>query len=133
MADKQTGIIYTDATGALPHVSLEGNQYYFVEYDYNTNAIFAIPMKDLKDNIIIAAFDVIFKDLTEKEYKPQFNMTDNQATTPLKAYLTKVDCAWQFVKPTNHRVNAAEQAIQTYKNHMISGISTLNVDFPLQL
>ncbi len=46
LADKQTGTIYTDATGALPHVSLEGNQYYFVAYDYDTNAIFAIPVKD---------------------------------------------------------------------------------------
>ena len=131
LADKQTGTIYTDATGALPHVSLEGNQYYFVAYDYDTNAIFAIPIKDLKDDTIIAAFDEIFKDLTEKGYKPQFNVTDNQATTPLKAYLKKEDCTWQFVEPTNHRVNAVERAIQTYKNHMISGLSTTDVDFPL--
>ena len=102
-------------------------------YDYDTNAIFAIPIKDLKDDTIITAFDEIFKDLTEKGYKPQFNVTDNQATTPLKEYLKKEDCAWQFVEPTNHRVNAAERAIQAYKNHMISGLSTTDVDFPLQL
>jgi len=65
-------------------VSLEGNQYYFIAYDYDTNSIFEIPIKDLKDDTIIAAFDEIFKDLTEKGYKPQFNVTDNQATTPLK-------------------------------------------------
>ena len=129
LADKQTGTIYTDATGALPHVSLEGSQYYFVAYDYDTNASFAIPIKDLKDETIITAFDEIFKDLTEKGYKPQFNVIDNQDTTPLKAYLKKEDCTWQFVEPTNYRVNAAERAIQTYKNHMISGLSTTDVDF----
>ena len=32
-----------------------------------------------------------------------------------------------------HRVNTAERAIQTYKNHMVSGLSTTDVDFPLQL
>ena len=67
LADKQNGTLYTDATGSLPTVSLEGNQYYFVSYDYDTIAIFAIPMKDLKDDTIIAAFDEIFKDLTKKD------------------------------------------------------------------
>ena len=110
LADKQTGTLYTDATGALPVMSLEGNQYYFVAYDYDTNAIFAIPIKNLKDDSIIAAFDEIFTDLTNKGYKPQFNITDNQATTPLKKYLDKEDCKWQFVEPTNHRANAAERA-----------------------
>ena len=64
LADKQTGTLYTDATGALPVMSLEGNQYYFVAYDYDTNAIFAIPIKKLKDDSIIAAFDEIFTNLT---------------------------------------------------------------------
>ena len=39
LAEKQTGTLYTNATGALPVMSLEGNQYYFVAYDYDTNAI----------------------------------------------------------------------------------------------
>ena len=67
LTDKQNGTLYTDATGSLLTVSLEGNQYYFVAYDYDTNAIFAIPMKDVKDDTIIAAFDEIFKDLTKKD------------------------------------------------------------------
>ena len=37
LADKQTGTLYTDATGVLPHMSLNGKQYFFVAYDYNTN------------------------------------------------------------------------------------------------
>ena len=114
-------------------MSLEGNQYYFVAYDYDTNAIFAIPIKNLKDESIIAAFDEIFTDLTTKGYKPQFNVTDNQATTPLKKYLDKEDCKWQFVEPTNHRANAAERAIQTFKNHVISGLCTTDAEFPLRL
>ena len=96
-------------------------------------AIFANPIKNLTNDSIIAAFDDIFTDLTTKGYKPTFNVTDNQATTPLKAYLKKEDCKWQFVEPTNHRVNAAERAIQTFKNHFISGLCTTDVDFPLQL
>ena len=41
---KQTGTLYTEATGALPVVSLKGNQYYFVVYDYDTNVILLEPL-----------------------------------------------------------------------------------------
>ena len=41
--------------------------------------------------------------------------------------------AVQFVKPNNHRVNAAKRAIQTFKNHFISSLCTTNPDFPFQL
>jgi hypothetical protein len=122
LTDKQTGTLYTDATGVLPHMSLDGKQYFFVAYDYDTNYIFATPIPDVKDATIIKAFDEIFTDLTQKGYKPTFNVTDNQATTPIKAYLKEAGCRWQLVEPTNHRVNAAERAIQTFKNHFISGL-----------
>jgi hypothetical protein len=37
LADKNTRTLYTDATGALSVQSLEGIQYLFVAYDYDTN------------------------------------------------------------------------------------------------
>ena len=37
------------------------------------------------------------------------------------------------MEPSNHRVNAAERAIQTFKNHFISGLSSSDTDWPLQL
>ena len=77
-------------------------------YDYDTNEISAIRMENLKDETVMAAFNKIFTDLTNKGYKPTFNVMDIQTTTPLKEYLAKENCAWQFVEPTNHRVNAAE-------------------------
>ena len=66
-------------------MSLDGNQYCFVAYDYDSNFIFAVPIPDLKDDTIIKAFDGIFTELEEKGHKPTFNVTDNQATTSLKA------------------------------------------------
>ena len=33
LADKQTGTMYTDQTGALPVRSLDGMQYFFIAYD----------------------------------------------------------------------------------------------------
>ena len=45
LADKQAGTMHTDATGALPTISLDGHQYYFIAYDYNSNYIFVEPIK----------------------------------------------------------------------------------------
>ena len=133
LADSRTGTFYTDATGALPAISLYGHQYYFIAYDYDTNYIFAIPIKNVTDEAIIEAFKEVFQGLKNKGHKPTFNFTDNQATNPIKAILKTEDCDWKFVEPTNHRVNAAEQAIQTFKTHLISGLCSTDVEWPFQL
>eukprot|EP00804_Cyclotella_cryptica_P009929 CCRYP_017362-RA/>CCRYP_017362-RA protein AED:0.45 eAED:0.27 QI:0/0/0/0.5/1/1/2/0/554 len=132
LADKHHGTMYTDATGALPAVTLEGNQYYFMAYAYDPNYIYATPVRNLRDESIMTAFDNIFQDLKSKGYKPTFNVTDNQATTPIKAYLDTEDCKWQFVETNNHRVNKAERAIQTFKNHFVSGLCSTDSNWPLQ-
>ena len=92
-----------------------------------------IPTKDLKDNTIIQAFEQVFTELEDKGYKPKLNVTDNQATKPIKKLSKKKDCKWQFVEPSNHRVNAAERAIQTFKNHFIAGLASTDSHWPLQL
>jgi hypothetical protein len=114
-------------------MSLDGTQYFLVAYDYTINTILVRPVKDLESATIIKAFDSIFQELKQKGFQPQLNITDNQAVTALKEYLQKEQCEWQFVEPNNHRVNAAERAIQTFKTHFISGLCTTDKDFPLQL
>ena len=39
---------------------------------------------------------------------------------------------YSFVPPHNHRANAAERAIQTFKNHFISGLSGVDPQFPIK-
>ena len=133
LADKIEGTMYTDMTGALPHMSLEGNLYYLIAYIYDMNAILAKPMKSNNSADIIAAFEDIFSELKDKGYKPKLNVSDNQSATQIKQFLAANDCEWQFVEPHNHRVNAAERAIQTFKNHFISGLCCSDSEFPLQL
>ena len=91
------------------------------------------PIKDLTNFTIVAAFKKVFEELIEKGYKPAFNITDNQGTTLIKDLHKTKGCKWQFVEPSNHRVNAAERAIQTYKDHFISGLCLTGVDWLLQL
>ena len=133
LADKQTGTMYTDQAGALPVRSLDGMQYFFIAYDYDTNYIFAKPISNLKDETIIEAFESVFNEQKDKEHKHTINVSVNQCTKPIKAFPKKDNCKWQFVEPTNHRVNAAERAIQTYKNYFISGLCSTDSNWPLQL
>ena len=58
---------------------------------------------------------------------------DNQATKHIKAFLSVQHCDLQLVEPLNHRVNAAERAIQTFKDAFIAALATTDVDFPIQL
>jgi hypothetical protein len=58
---------------------------------------------------------------------------DNQANEVIKKYLTLKNCENMLVEPHNHRVNAADRAIQTFKAHFISALATTDSDFPLQL
>ena len=69
--------------------------------------------------------------------EPTVRMTFNVNTSPFAGregkFVTSRNCAIQFVEPHNHRVNAAERAIQTFKNHFISGLCTTDINFPLHL
>ena len=133
LADKQHGTFYTDCTGRLPTRALDGQQLFFIAYDYDTNYIFAIPLISTTDRDILDAFKQVHQMLTDKGYKPVFNVTDNQAAAPIKAFMQQQNGTAQFVEPNNHRINAAERAIQTFKNHFISGLCTTDPDFPFQL
>ena len=132
LADAVRKTLYTDATGALPASWLDGHQYYFTAYDYDTNYIFAIPMRDLIDKSVIPSFNDVFTQMKAKGFKPEFNM-DNQAARSIKQYVETQECDFQFVEPSNHQVNADERAIQTYKNHFISGLCSTNENWPIQL
>ncbi len=71
--------------------------------------------------------------LVSKGFKPRLNIMDNQVTKHIKTFLTKNDCKLQLVEPHNHRINAAEHAIQTFKDAFIAALATTDSNFPLQL
>ena len=71
--------------------------------------------------------------LEEKGFKVKMNVMENQATKNINKFLTKKECDIQLVEPNNKRLNAAERAIQTWKDAMISALATTDSDFPLKL
>ena len=132
-ADKRSGVVYNDLTGSFPFVSYDGSVCFLVMYHYEANAILATPISGLDDKSIFNAYKMNFDELASKGFKPKLNVMDNQATKYIKQFLTEEDCELQLVEPHNHRVNAAERAIQTFKDAFISALATTDQDFPLQL
>jgi hypothetical protein len=131
--DKISGIIYHDLTGSFPFMSLDGSICFFILYHYKSNCILASPIDGLDDKSIFAAYEKRFKELESKGFKPKLNVMDNQATKHIKQFLTKNECRLQLVEPHNHHVNAAERAIQMFKDAFIAAFTTTDSYFPLQL
>ena len=51
-ADKHTRTINNDLTGTFPFMSLQGNVCFLIVYNYESNAIFALPISGFSDDVI---------------------------------------------------------------------------------
>jgi uncharacterized protein YgfB (UPF0149 family) len=58
---------------------------------------------------------------------------DNQCNKKVQEFISKNNTDIQLVNQDYHRVNVAERAIQTWKNHWIAGMGTLDPNCPMQL
>ena len=133
IADNTDGTLYTDQTGAFPVVSYKGNKIIFVAYEYRSNAIIAKPIRSNSDESLVAAFKEIYEYLSDKGFKPKLNVMDNQCSKAVQKYIQSQNTDIQLVNPDDHRVNAAERAIQTWKNHFLAGLNTIDPNCPVQL
>jgi hypothetical protein len=71
--------------------------------------------------------------LTQRGIKPQLEESDNEASAALQQFTTSVNVDYQLAPPHTHRRNAAERDIRTFENHFITGLYSVNKNFPLYL
>ena len=128
-----TNTTYSDLTGRFPSRSSQGNQYFLIVYAYDPNLIWGVPIKNRSSAQILEAHDGVFKLLQDAGCTPTEHHMDNEAPAILKEALTKSKIKYQLVPAHQHRRNAAERAIRTWKNHFISGLCTVNNKFPMHL
>ena len=97
------GTTYMDCTGKFPIKSLDGMVTLFIMYDWSSNSILAQPIENTKDETIIRAFKEKIDYLTQRGFKPRFNILDNIASKAIIKYL-KEECkiGIQLVAPHNH-------------------------------
>jgi hypothetical protein len=90
-------------------------------------------MKNRGDKDMIRAFDVLIQSLIIHCFKPHLQRLDNEASLALRNYLTNQGINYQLAPPHIHWRNNAERAIQTFKNHFIAGLCSVDPTFPLKL
>ena len=129
----ETGQIYTDLTGRFPTTSQSGNKYILVLYDYDSNSVLTAPMKNRGDKEMVRAFDLLIQSLIGRGLRPLLQRLDNEASLALRTYLTEQGIEYQLAPPHIHRRNNAERAIQTFKNHFVAGLCSVDPNFPLKL
>jgi len=133
LANTITGTMYTDITGAFPVCSFKSMQYIFVAYVYDLNAIIVRAMPSRTDASMVTAFTDVITTLKTGGYCPARNVTDNECSAAVEKYIRSEQINIQLIPPHNHRVNAAEQAIATFKEHFIAALATVDMQCPLQL
>ena len=111
LADTHEGVIYTDLPGPFPVESFQ--------------------MKSRSAACMVEAYRSIYEYLTDRGFKPKVKVMDNECSKAVKAYILSQNVALQLAESDNHRANAAERAIQTFKNHFIAGLATVDPAFPL--
>jgi hypothetical protein len=121
-------------TGRFPVTSSKGNKYIMVVYDYDSTAIIlAEPIKNRSEHEILRAYSKLHQDLTDRGLKSQLQKLDNECSAALKQFMRKANVEFQLVPPYNHRQNAAERAIEIWKDHFVAGLASLDPTFPMHL
>jgi hypothetical protein len=82
---------------------------------------------------MIRACNSLHQQLINAGLKPELQVMDNECSTSFRQYLADEHIALQLVPPHLHRQNAAERAIQTFKNHFVAGLCSVNKQFPMHL
>ena len=131
--DKKEGTIYADLTGKFPIISIHGMTAMLIMYYWTYDAILATPIKEAKAETIVECFKQKITYLSKRVFKPVYNIIDNLETKAIKTYLESENIKVQFLTSYDHRVNAAERAIQNFKNHTISGLCICERSIPINI
>ena len=130
LPDKAT--TYTDQTGRFPHQSSSGNNYVMVCYNYDANCILVTPLPNREAPTLAKTWSSFHNRLTPTGHVTNNYILDNEFSGALKEAITNANLSFELVPPHQHRRNAAERAIRTFKNHFVAGLATCDTDFPLR-
>jgi hypothetical protein len=100
---------------------------------YNLNAIIVRPMPSCTNALFITAFFKVFGILCACDYQPALTVMDNECSKAVEKHIRANKMDIQLVLPHNHRVNAAERAIETFKEHFAAALATVDMLCPIQL
>jgi hypothetical protein len=131
--EELNGMISTDQTGRSPVKSIKGKSYLIVLYNYDSNIILATSMKSGTAPDLVAAYNELHQQLLDDGVKPVLQRLDNEISKVLIRAITDKGIDYHLASPNDHRLNPAERAIQTFKNHLVSILHGTDQQFPAWL
>eukprot|EP00978_Attheya_sp_CCMP212_P009528 scaffold22535_cov32-Attheya_sp.AAC.1 len=102
------GIISTDLPGRFPITSARGHAYVFVMYDFDSNSILAVPIKNRRKESLIQGYKDCLIDLTRAGIKPILHRLDNEISKDMIAEIEEHAMDYQIAVPGNHTLIFAE-------------------------
>ncbi|KAL7501936.1 LOW QUALITY PROTEIN: hypothetical protein ACHAXN_000591, partial [Cyclotella atomus] len=129
-ATKKT--MYSDQTGKFPIPSSQGNKYIMVAVELDGNYIDAEPLKTRGTESLIKSYQAIFNRWKATQViSPNWHILDNEAPEAFKQAIRENQCRVELTPADQHRRNAAERAIQTFKGHFISVLAGVSDNYPI--
>jgi hypothetical protein len=89
-------------------------------YDFDSNTINAAAIKNRKKESLIKGYNEMFEDLRKAGINPILHRLDNETSKDLIKDIENKGLTYQVASSGDHRLNHAERAIQTFKNHFIA-------------
>ena len=99
----------------------------------DSNSIRAEPLKDRSQERLVAKQVTLYSYLADRGFTPKIQFLDNEYPKQLVEHFRSKGINFTLVPPHLHRANAAERTIQTFKAHLIAGLSSCDPEFPLHL
>jgi hypothetical protein len=99
-------------------------------YDYDSNSINAVGIKNRKTASLVNGYNELYEDLRKAGFNPVLHQLDNKTSDELIKEIEKKGLDYQIASPGDHRLNHAERAIQTFKNHFIAILFGTDSSFP---
>ena len=128
-----SGNISSNNIGRLPVTSIRGGKYIIVMEDYGSDAILEDPLTSSADTKLLCAVTKLYGHLKEKVLQPRLHMLDNERSSLMNKFIRELGGKHQLVSQGLHRSLIEERAIQTFKYHLISGLSICDPNSPLHL
>jgi hypothetical protein len=130
--DATKNSMFSDQTGKFPITSARGYRYIMVAVELDGNYIDCELIQSRTAKSLITAYQAIFHRWTSTGVIcPNWLILNNEAPEELKQAIRNNKCRVELTPTDQHRRNAAERAIQTFKGHFISVLAGAADGFPI--
>ncbi len=124
--------MFSNQMGKIPITSACGNKYIMVAVELDGNYIDGEPLQSRFAQSLTKVYQAIFQRWNATGVIcPNWHILDNKAPEELKQAIHENKCRVELTPADQHRRNAAERAIQTFKGHFISVLAGVADSFPI--